>query len=300
MRPITAEDRQLILVGRPLTTSIYSADRNLLLAAGRVVPNEFVRDGLLRSGAYCDDVDGGAPRTIASGIVDTSDAIGALQADYQHTHARATVGFKMERDGETLMARVIGVTDDGRGLIMSGPTSVDGTIYPLRAGDTWTVRAFYAIAAVRFQARITRVTTDPFPYFYVSSITDVERRNVRQWPRTLTCLWASRAGEPPRVIVDLSVGGARIAVDGRSHLRAGQTLPLMTILNLATGRKDLSLEASVLNDYGHADSKHAQVQFFGVRFDKIADSDRIVLHAYVQEQICQELDRIWHVLTPPQ
>jgi hypothetical protein len=300
VRPMTAEDRKSIVVGRPIPVSIYSADRKLLLAAGRVVPNEFVREGLVRSGAFCGNEDGAAQHHAADANPDTNDAIATLQADYQDTHVRAPVGFRMERDGHALTARVIGVTDDGRGLIMSGPTATEDAAISLREGETWTVRAFYAVAAVRFQARIDKVTTDPFPYFYVSHITDVDRRNVREWPRTPTCLWASRSGEPPRVIVDLSVGGARIAVDNRSHMQPGQALLLSAIFNLATGRKDLSLDATVLNSYGRADEKHAQVQFYGVRFDKLPDPDRLVLHAYVQEQLCHELDRIWHVLTPSQ
>jgi c-di-GMP-binding flagellar brake protein YcgR len=297
MRPMTAEDRQNIAVGRPVPVSIYSADRTLLLAAGRVVPNEFVRDGLLRSGAFCGHEDGAAQHRAADASVDANDAIATLQADYQHTHARAPVGFRMERDGQTLTARVIGVTDDGHGLIMSGPSAAETPGVSLREGDTWTIRAFYAVAAVKFQARIEKVATEPFAYFYVSHITDVDRRNVRQWPRTPTCLWASRSGEPPRVIVDLSVGGARVAVDNRSHLQSGQVLLLSAVFNLATGRKDLSLDATVLNAYGRADSNHAQVQFYGVRFDNVPDVDRLALHAFVQEQLCFELDRVWHVLT---
>ena len=299
MRPMTAEDRNRIVVGRPVPVSIYSADETLLLAAGRAVPNEFVRDGLLRSGALCGDEDAAERIDPVAEVKQPYSAIAALQADYQHTHARAPVGFRMERDGLTLTARVIGVSDDGHGLIMSGPTVADASSVVVHEGETWTFRAFYAIAAVRFQGRIEKVTNAPFPYFYVAHIADVDRRNVREWPRTPTCLWATRGGEPPRVIVDLSVGGARIGVDERSHLQSGQVLLLSATLNLATGRKDLSLDAQVLNAYGRADEKHPQVQFFGVRFETTSDTDRVILHAYVQEHLCLELDRIWHVLTLP-
>jgi c-di-GMP-binding flagellar brake protein YcgR len=297
MRAITPDDKNRIVVGRPLPVSIYSADRTLLLAAGRAVPNEFVRDGLLRSGAFCGYEDGAASVQTSTVHDDQNDAIAALQADYQHTHARAAVGFKMERDGHVSTARVIGVTEDGHGLIMSWPKDASGSPIALHEEEIWTVRAFYAVAAVRFQGRIEQVMNEPFPCFYLSQITDIDRRNVRQWPRTPTCLWASRAGEPPRAIVDLSVGGARIAVDNRSHLQSGQALLLSTGLALATGRRELSLDASVLNAYGRADEKHGQVQFYGVRFNNVSDLDKVVLHAFVQEHLCLELDRIWHVLT---
>jgi hypothetical protein len=121
---------------------------------------------------------------------------------------------------------------------------------------------------------------------------------VRQWPRTPSCLWASRATEPARVIVDVSLGGARLAVDAHATLQPGQMVSLNATLPLAIGRHSLSVEATVLNSYGHADPKHPQIDFFGVRFEAMAEQQRLVLHAFVQEHIAADLDRVWQVLTP--
>ncbi|HVF17261.1 MAG TPA: PilZ domain-containing protein [Steroidobacteraceae bacterium] len=295
MRAINTEDQKLLVVGRPVPFAIYSADKTLLLAAGRIVPNEFVRDSLLRSGKYRDDQDSPA-EVVDAPHPRASNAIAALQADYQHTHARATVGFRMEKDGRALTSRVIGVSDDGHGLIMTGPT-LDGVKVEIKRGDSWLFRAFYAVAAVRFQATVEEVVTSPFSYFYVSHITDIDRRNVRQWPRTPTCLWASRAAEPTRLLVDLSVGGARLAVENGTNLRIGQTLLLSTTLALATGRRELSLDAVALNRYGHSDEKHPTIEFYGIQWDNLGDAQKLTLHAFVQEQLCMDLDRVWHVLT---
>lgn len=298
MRAFTVEDQKQIVVGRPVPFSIFSADQTLLLAAGRVVSNEFVREGLLRSGKFRGTEDETVEPAVAA-VIERSghDAIAALQADYQHTHVRAPVGFQMEREGRAMTSRVIGVSEDGRGLIMSWPTTSDGSEIKLAEGEQWTFRAFYAVAAVRFHATVEKLVTSPFPYFYASQIKDIDRRAVRRWPRAPTCLWASRSTEPPRIIVDLSVGGARIGVDDRSHLEQGQSLLLTTGVQLAIGRKDLSLDATVLNRYGHADPKHPQVEFFGVRFETLGDAHTLALHAYVQEQITNQLDRVWQVLT---
>jgi hypothetical protein len=300
MRAVNSEDQKNISVGRPVPFSIYTADKTLLLAAGRIVPNEFVRDGLLRSGKLRGSEEDGTAETVAAAPASPGrDAIAALQADYQHTHARASVGFRMEREARALTSRVIGVSEDGHGLIMSWPTALDGAPVDLQERETWMFRAFYAVAAVRFHAVIEKVVATPFPYFYVSHITDVDRRNVRQWPRTPTCLWASRASDPPRVITDISVGGARIGADDRTHLQEGQILLLSTTVQLAVGRKDLSIDATVLNRYGRADSNHPQVEFYGVRFENAGDPQKLILHAFVQEHLCIGLDRVWHVLTLP-
>lgn len=296
MRAISTEDQKYLAVGRPVPFAIYSADKNLLLAAGRIVPNEFVRDSLMRSGKFRDDQDTAAEPVVAPDP-GTHGTMAALQADYQHTHARAAVGFRMEKDGRALTSRVIGVSDDGHGLIMTGPTTLDGSRVEIRQGETWVFRAFYAVAAVRFQAVVEEVVANPFPYFYVSHIADIDRRNVRQWPRTPTCLWASRAAEPTRLLVDLSVGGARLAVENGTSFQIGQTLLLSTTLALATGRRELSLDAVVLNRYGHSDDKHPTIEFYGIQWENVGDAQRLALHAFVQEQLCMELDRVWHVLT---
>ena len=296
MREITADDRTFFVVGRPVPVSVYGADRTLLLAAGRPIPNEFVRESLLRAARYVGNEDGSGGRPATEAAI-AFDPIAALQADYQHTQARAPVGFRMEREHHALTARVIGVTDDGRGLILTGPVTTEDGAASVTSGDVWTFRALYATAAVRFHATIEKVANDPFPYFYASHITDIDRRSIRQWPRTPTCLWAARSGEPPRVIVDLSVGGARVAADERTHLQQGQILLLNTSLTLAIGRKDITLDATVMNRYGRTDPKHPGVEFYGVRFENVSDQLRLTLHAYVQEHLSLELDRVWHVLS---
>lgn len=299
MRPLTPDDRKAIVVGRPLPFSIYANDNKLLLAAGRIVPNEFVREGLIRSGAFSGEESGEFDTPTGSASQLLSGPLADLQSDYKHTVARLQSGFRMEREGLALRTRVIGVSEDGSGLIMSGPTNLEGNATDIAEGATWTFRALYAVSAVRFQATVGQVSAKPFRYFYVSQLTDIDTRNVRQWPRALTALWTSRTGEAPRIMTDLSVGGARVAGKDNPPLQQGQTILVSPSLKLAVGAKELSLEATVINLYGRSDPRHPQIAFYGVRFDKLVDWERLTLHAYVQENLCMELDRVWHVLAVP-
>jgi hypothetical protein len=203
----------------------------------------------------------------------------------------------MEREGQIFSTRVIGVAEDGTGLIMSGPIWTEGTNAAVKEGDIWTLRAMYGGAAVRFDATVGQVSSAPFPHFYLSHISGIERRNVRQWPRAFTSLWAMRAGEAPRVITDLSVGGARIATKAQSPLQVGQTVVLSCVLKMIIGNREMGLDATVVNLYGRSDPKHSQVEFYGVKFDSLAERSILLIHAYVQEHLNAELDRIWHVLT---
>lgn len=301
MRPLTEQDQPYLAIGKPVPFAIYSADKTLLLASGRIIPNEFVRESLLRSGKYRSEEDetlGAATARRVAPSPSQSNAIASLQADYQHTLARATSGFRLEKDGHALNSRVIGVTDDGHGLIMTCPIDPDPKAPSLREGEVWVFRAFYARSAIRFHGTITSIAAKPFPYFVVTDLTDIDRREVREWPRTPSCLWASRATEPARIIVDVSVGGARLAVDAHATLQPGQMVSLHAALPMAIGRHSLDVEATVLNSYGHADPNHPQIDFFGVRFEAMAEQQRLILHAFVQEHIAADLDRVWQVLTP--
>lgn len=299
MRPLTPDDRKAIVVGRPLPFSIFARDNKLLLAVGRIVPNEFVREGLIRSGIYSGDESGEFETAMGSASQLLSGPLADLQSDYRHTSARLQPGFRMEREGQALMTRVIGVSEDGTGLIMSGPVNMEGVPTDISAGATWTFRALYAVSAVRFQASVGQVATKPFRYFYVSQLTDIDTRNVRKWPRTLTALWASRTGEAPRIMTDLSVGGARVAAKDSAPLQQGQSVLLSPSLKLAVSTKELSVNAKVINVYGRADPKHPQITFYGVQFDKLVDWEQLTLHGYVQEHLCLELDRVWQVLAIP-
>jgi hypothetical protein len=301
MRPLTDQDRPSFAIGKPLPFAIYSADKTLLLAAGRIIANEFVRESLLRSGKYRSiDEAVPAPASVkdAAPASAQSNAIAALQADYQHTLARASSGFRLEKGGQALNSRVIGVSDDGHGLIMSSPSAIGAAAAELHEGEVWVFRAFYARNAIRFQGTIKSIAATPFPYFVVTDIVDIDRREVRKWPRTPSCLWASRANEPPRVIVDLSVGGARLAVDAHASLQQGQMVSLHAAMPTAVGRHSLSVEATVLNSYGHADSNHPHIEFFGVRFEAMGEQQQLAIHAFVQEHIAADLDRVWHVFMP--
>src|SRR5215467_3254170 len=53
-----AMDQDRIVVGKPLPFSIFTADGKLLLAQGRVVESERLREMLLRIGHHCDVTEG--------------------------------------------------------------------------------------------------------------------------------------------------------------------------------------------------------------------------------------------------
>ena len=299
MQDITAADRADIVVGKPLGFAVYGADKTLLLASGHLVPNEFVRQGLLRSGKFrsanvdrCD-----TPTALVRAL---SPGWHKLMTDYSQLFRRARTGFRMIRaDSKTEgTSYCLGASDNGA-LIMSAPVGSEGQSIDIVANETWTFRAFYAESALRFKARVAGVVCDPFPHLYLHPPEDVELHNVRKWPRATVCLPPSRVGDPPRLIVDLCVGGARVAVDSRGALTKGQNILLHSTFKMLGGEQSFSIDAEVLNAYGHSDAGNPDISFYGVRFLQPSQREMLVIHAFVQEQLYLELDRVRQVLITP-
>jgi hypothetical protein len=60
-------DHDRIVVGKPLPFSIFTADGKLLLAQGRVVETERLRDMLVRNGHHSEETDGPGKKSRGAG-----------------------------------------------------------------------------------------------------------------------------------------------------------------------------------------------------------------------------------------
>src|SRR4051812_29706793 len=85
----TALDQDRIVVGKPLPFSIFSADGKLLLAQGRMVETERLREMLLRNGHHSDLTEGPGKKGRGAGEREEpepppveEDPLDALHRDY--------------------------------------------------------------------------------------------------------------------------------------------------------------------------------------------------------------------------
>jgi hypothetical protein len=299
MREITTDERELIFVGRELPFSVYSSDRNLLLAKGQVIPNEFVRQGLLRSGRYRSE----HLEPTRSGDTGSSTLLRQLSipyhklfVDYSQVGKRTHGGFRLlTAAGGEGITDVIGVSQQGA-LIMTAALTADGSEVPLAHGQELTLRVFYAEAVLRFKAVVVGLAREPFAHFYLDSPRELELNNVRKAPRAPVCIPASRSGEAQLLATDLSVGGARVAADAKVKLPKGRVVALQFKLAMLGEEVQESIEAEVLNVYGRSDANHPEIDFYGVRFRTSSPMQTLRLHAFVQEQLYRDLDRVRQVL----
>jgi hypothetical protein len=142
------------------------------------------------------------------------------------------------------------------------------------------------------------VAFEPYPYLHVVVPKVIEKQLVRQLPRALVSLQGTLVAPDnnPVTVVDLSVGGARIAADKKLALEVGTPVQLGMGLDMLGKRQEVLLQARVAASYGVADSRHPAVVFYGVAFEGLDERMVFMLHGYVQQRLASEYDGLGQVL----
>lgn len=186
----------------------------------------------------------------------------------------------------------LGLVRDKRYLIVTAPETEDHGLLAVVKGQAVTCRWFNATTAFRFRATILKLAFEPIPLVYLGLPENVERTIVRQLPRALANLHAviRTPDSVEALVVDLSVGGARIAVAGELDIEKGQTLELVMRPRMLARDYMILLDCTVTAVLGHTEAQHPEVYFYGLSFQKVTDSDLLILHAYVQSCLAVESD----------
>jgi hypothetical protein len=295
-------EQDTIIVGRPLPFSVFGAEGQLLLAEGSVVANDRARQLLLHKGVYHDSND--AP-DLTSGELEAaaSDAglspLSALKRDYgaSSTARRFSLSVAADEGDEAYNTWVVGMHKQT--IILTAPRRANGSLVPVAVGQAWVCRAFQMTSAFRFRSTILKVVFDPFPHVHIEAPRHVERRVVRGRPRAAVYLGVTL--ESPviahGVIVDLSISGGRLATQNDVRLERGQSVRVGLRLELIESQFELSLNASVVGEFGACDGRHPQVLFYGLRFAPLTELESLILHSYVSGQLALELNSLWHLLS---
>jgi hypothetical protein len=298
--PLVEKDQ--IAVGKPLPFSIFSAEGNLLLAAGCVVENERARQILLnngnRRGAFSDK---GArhPALFDAAERPSVNPLSAFQSSYRRAGAAHRFPLSMARNetSEAFRTWVIGVHD--KIIVAAAPVRSDGALVPVIAGQAWLCRTFQATSAFRFHGTVLRVAFEPFPHVYVEVPQAVEERKIRNRTRVtvLVCATLESPAVAPCILVDLSAGGGRIATADSVLLERDQRIRVAMKLELVGCKYELSLHAIVVRTFGASDRQHPSVTFYGIKFESLTESDSLILHGFVNSQLALELNCLWQVLS---
>lgn len=193
---------------------------------------------------------------------------------------------------------VLGALSSRRYLIVSAPQTQDGSLIAVFKGLSLSCRWFNASSAFIFEGIITKIAFEPEPLLYLRLADRTSRRAIRTVPRALVNLpGALRTPEMlTSLVVDLSVTGARIALVRDAVLQAGQELELSIKPRMMERDFLLTLNCTVATAPEAGPPGYPDIAFYGLKFHDLADTDLLMLHAYVQQCLVNETDALAHVL----
>jgi PilZ domain len=219
------------------------------------------------------------------------------------THARSRFTMTVVPAGSERSFPVValGVLPAKRELIVSAPTTPDGALIAVYQGLSLRCTWLNASALFRFDATVTKVVFEPEPLLYLRLAEHTQQRSVRTVPRALVNLPAVvRAPNVETVlVVDMSITGARVAILRDTELPIGHVLE-MSIKPKLQLQMDLdvmlNIRCTVMGEPEDAAANFPGVVYRGLKFNDVSERDLIVLHAYVQQNLVNEMDSLAHVL----
>jgi hypothetical protein len=184
-------------------------------------------------------------------------------------------------------------------MMVAAPVSADGSLVPVQPGQAWVCRTFQMLSAFRFAAVALKVAYDPFGHVFLKLQKDIEQRRVRNAPRAKVSVsgMLHAADEMPCFVVDLSATGARVAIDYPLALERGSTVRLALSIPMLASKRDLSLEATIVNTLGASDTRYPEVSFYGIKFKAPAEADQLALHGFVNGELVTESNSVWQALS---
>jgi hypothetical protein len=226
--------------------------------------------------------------------------LAALVRDYTDIGARSRMGLRI-KPGESKISytvTVVGVIREKRQLVLRAPVNDDGSLIAVMKGQSLNCHWINATTEFHFRASIARILFEPVPLLYVELPPVVERHTLRGVPRALTYLRAlvKTPDDIESVIVDISTGGARLAVFEDVQLQKGQEVLLLARPQMLQREFQLSLHCHVTGPVTPPDPKHPHVSFYGINFSALSDNELLILHSYVQECLSLETDALTQVL----
>ena len=217
------------------------------------------------------------------------------------THDRSRFSLTITPTGSERSFAVValGVLPAKRELIVSAPKTPDGSLIAAYQGLLLRCSWFNASALFRFDATIAKVVFDPEPLLYLRLAEQTQRRAVRTVPRALVNLPA--VVRTPAVesvlLVDLSISGARIAILKDIALPVGHELELSVKPTLQLDLDVLlTVKCTVVGEPEPASRDFPDIVFRGLKFNNVTERDLLVMHAYVQQNLVEEMDNLAHVL----
>jgi hypothetical protein len=214
--------------------------------------------------------------------------------------ARTSLRVTLDEHGKSLSTvDVIGIVETLHQLIVSAPKRTDAGLIVVSKGQILTCHWVSPSNVFGFPATVVKVVFDPVPMLHLQLGKKISQREVRTLPRALVNL-ACELRTPelvPALLVDLSVGGSRIATAHGNPLTVGQSLELTATLNMLGRDFPIMLTCSVTGVLESSGRSSDTVHYYGLKFENLSDTHLLTLHGYVQTCLALESDALTQILT---
>ena len=214
--------------------------------------------------------------------------------------ARNTLRVSTDEHGKSLSTvEVIGIIETQRQLIVSAPKAVDGGLIVVSKGQILTCHWVSPSNVFGFPATVVKVAFDPVPLLHLQLGKQISQREVRTLPRALVNLTCELRTPDlvPALLIDLSVGGSRIATAQGDQLTLGQSVELTATLKMLIRDFPVTLTCTVTGALETGGKSSDTVHYYGLKFENLSDTHLLTLHGYVQTCLALELDALTHILT---
>lgn len=181
----------------------------------------------------------------------------------------------------------------GHSVVVTTPRS-DGKVMLVREGQVYNVRMLSGNAVQGYKCTVLKSTNSPYPHLHLSYPREVESVVVRNAQRINTQLIVAVNNEDPEwkgmksipaTIVDISTTGAMLM----SSMPLGKVSDVLTVLMkpmVGGVEQYLSIPATIRRIIDNEDRPDDQsARRYGVEFQIIEETDRLILHGYVYEQM---------------
>lgn len=210
--------------------------------------------------------------------------------------------FLDETRRDRFQVTVIGYSE-GHSLMITAPQK-NGNFILLREGQQFVVRLLSGTQIIGFNSEVLKAYNNPFSYVHLKPPLEVEQLNVRNAHRVelkvITTIYNIERDEEngeinkpagnkstSAIVNNMSTTGCQIQV---LEALPGEYKELMinAKINVAEQERILTLEAEICS-HREAEIDGKNWQLYGMKFNKIDDDRRLLLHCFVYEQLVKEI-----------
>lgn len=295
-----------IVVGKPSPWPLYDLEHNVLVDQGDMVKDDAHRDSLLTRGIYREltwETPGNHnnDNALATGTepepakTDETDAHFTFDDMKLKTESRLQLEPPARLTHDRLAVKVIGYLRD-ISLLVTAPTTANGTRLQLMEGENVVMRFFSGQNAFAFACTIERVCKVPYEYLHLSFPDVIQGILIRKAPRVKTRITVavqnSNSGDAKEQVSALisNISATGVALDAKCLLGSkGDILDLAFRVQLHKIEAFMSVKGlirSVMRGDA-ADPSNPGIVHHGLEFRNLQPNDMVILQSMIYQQIIE-------------